>query len=80
MVKTYSATFIKNSGQERRMNFVRFQDLPEKFLEENVKNRSAPKALKNGSELVWDLDSNGFRTFNWNTISGPIENGQTDLT
>lgn len=80
MVKTYSATFVKSSGQERKMNFVRYQDLPEKFLNENVKNRTAPRANKNGFELVWDLDNNGFRTFNWNTISGPIENGQVNLT
>ena len=79
MVKTYSATFVKSSGQERKMHFVRYSDLPESFLQENVKGKKAPRAYKNGSELVWDLDSGGFRTFNWNTVSGPIENGEVNL-
>ena len=31
-VKSYNATFVKNTGEERVMNFVRNSDLPSKFL------------------------------------------------
>ena len=30
------------------------------------------RALKEGQELVWDLDSNDFRIFNWLQVQGQI--------
>ena len=32
-VKSYNATFVKSSGEERTMNFVRNSDLPSNFLD-----------------------------------------------
>ena len=69
-VKSYHATYTKNTGDNRTMNFVRIDDLPSTFLDGKIKNPSKARKLNQGQELVWDLDNKGFRTFNWNTIVG----------
>jgi hypothetical protein len=65
-------TFIKTNGDEREMNFVRIENLPEGFIEKNTAGGTAPK-LAEGQEIVWDLDASGFRVFNWNTAVGDVE-------
>lgn len=65
-------TFIKTNGDEREMNFVRIENLPEGFIEKNTAGGTAPK-LAEGQEIVWDLDASGFRVFNWNTTVGDVE-------
>lgn len=68
--KCYNAKYIKKSGEEREMNFVRFSDLPETFLSDRIKGDAVPRNLGEGREVVWDVDNSGFRVFNWNTIVG----------
>jgi hypothetical protein len=79
-VKSYNATFVKSSGEERTMNFVRNSDLPSNFLDGKVKNQNASRNYTEGRELVWDLDSEGFRTFNWETVVGQAETAEIELS
>ncbi len=64
-------TFIKTNGDERQMNFVRLDNLPEGFIEKNTAGGVGP-TLAEGQEIVWDLDASGFRVFNWNTTVGEV--------
>lgn len=69
-VTSYTATFVKSNGDNRQMNFVRLNDLPETFLHGKIKGNGAQRTLNEGQEVVWDLDNSGFRVFNWKTIVG----------
>lgn len=69
-VTAYTATFTKANGDSRQMNFVRLNDLPETFLSGKIKGNGKERTLNEGQEVVWDLDNNGFRVFNWKTIVG----------
>jgi hypothetical protein len=74
-MKTYCATFKKQNGQPREMRFVRIKDLPESFLNNLIKNKSKSngKQLMEGLEIVYDLEKNGLRIFNWKTVIGEIK-------
>ena len=73
MVTYYRATFVKANGDNREMKFIKLNDLPNNFLDGRIKNKDKQKALTEGHEVVWDIDKNGFRIFNWNTIVGEAE-------
>ena len=79
MIKTYSAKYIKKTGEERKMNFIRFSDLPESFLNDRIKGDGLQRNLGSGMEVVWDLDNNGFRVFNWNTVIGEAVEKETEI-
>ena len=79
MTKCYNATYVKNSGEKREMNFVRFSDLPESFLSGRIKGESPPRTLGEGREVGWDIDKSGFRIFNWNTIVGEAREGMVEV-
>ena len=55
------------------MKFVALQDLPEGFFTSQTKGTGKKLNLTEGSNLVWDLDMQGFRVFNKNTIVGELE-------
>lgn len=80
MVKSYSATYIKKSGEKRKMNFIRLNDLPESFLNDRVRGDAKPRNLGEGREVVFDVENDGFRVFNWNTVVGEAKTSQTDLS
>ena len=71
-VKTYSATFTKKNGESRLMNFIRPEDFTTEFVSTRLNNYTPKekRVLSEGLETVYDLDSNSFKTFNWNTIVG----------
>jgi len=69
----YSATYTKKDGSERAMRFVRTSDMPEAWFEKHVKGTGKKRVLKEGTELVWDIDNAGFRIFNWGTVKGEIK-------
>ena len=72
-MKGYQARFTKANGDDRHMRFVRVLDLPEGFLDDKVKNTGRPRVLKEGMELVWDVQAQAFRTFNWDTVVGEVQ-------
>ena len=75
----YRATFTKANGENREMNFVRLNDLPEAFLHGKIKGTGKQRTLNEGQEVVWDLDNNGFRVFNWKTIVGEAVTNNVNL-
>tara|TARA_Y200000002_G_C22535909_1_gene601819 strand:+ start:550 stop:795 length:246 start_codon:yes stop_codon:yes gene_type:complete len=78
-VTSYTATFVKANGENREMNFIRLNDLPETFLNGKIKGNGAQRTLNEGQEVVWDLDNSGFRVFNWKTIVGEATTADREL-
>ncbi len=72
MATIYNKTFIKKDGGQRTMKFVRLSELT--YDDYDIysipppnSTPSAKRKYAEGNELVWDLDANGFRVFNWKT-------------
>ena len=77
-MKVYTGTFVKQNGEQRTMNFVRLKDLPEEFIKVRVKGKKEPATLKEGLELVWDMDKSEFRIFNWTTTQGDVNEDEVE--
>ena len=67
----YTGTFTKQDGTQRTMRFVRSRDLPQSVFTETQRQNSN-RNLKEGYEIVFDIERNGFRAFNWNTTQGEV--------
>lgn len=70
-MRAYTGTFKKKDGSSRTMRFAKLGDLPPGFLTSKLLNRQTHN-LAAGSELVWDLDNNDFRVFNYLTLIGTL--------
>jgi len=68
----YKGTFIKQNGERRTMRFVKVSDLPQTFIDSKVKGKQK-HSLNEGTELVWDIDINEFRIFNYKLVVDKIE-------
>lgn len=68
-MKVYKGSFKKKNGEDRQMVFARIKDLPEKFVASKITGAGSEQRYPDGMELVWDLESDNFRVFNWNTAS-----------
>lgn len=77
-MKAYKSTFKKKNGESRNMVFARLYDLPEKFLNDKVQGAGSEQKYPEGMELVWDLESDNFRVFNWKTVEGPTTEIEID--
>ena len=64
-MKAYKGTFKKKNGESRDMVFARLYDLPQKFHDEKVQGAGSEQNYPDGMELVWDLEADNFRVFNW---------------
>jgi hypothetical protein len=78
-MKSYRASYKKLNGQVRRMHFAKIQDLPKGFIKNKSKNAINESNLGNGLELVWDLDNNDFRVFNWKTVEGAVKEEEVNF-
>ena len=67
-MKAFKGTFKKKNGESRQMTFARLADLPDQFLETRVSGAGSEQKYPDGMELVWDLEADSFRIFNWNTV------------
>ena len=54
------------------MRFVKTSELPQSFLEKVTSGGTKPK-LSGGFENVWDVENEGFRVFNHNTLQGELK-------
>lgn len=54
------------------MKFIKTSELPQSFLEKVTKGGTKPK-LSDGFENVWDVENEGFRVFNHNTLQGELK-------
>ena len=70
-MKAHKGTFKKKNGQAREMIFAHLYDLPETFLNKRAGGGDS-KTYEDGMELVWDIEADNFRVFNFNTIQGEI--------
>ena len=68
----YQGTFVKKDGSQRTMKFVKTKDLPNEFLSARLKGTGKQNNLGESKELVWDLDNQGFRVFNYETVVGKV--------
>ena len=71
MIDVYLGTFVKKDGSERTMKFVKFKDLPREFLSNKIKG-TGKSNLKEGFEVVYDIDQRDFRVFNHNAVIGDL--------
>lgn len=63
-------TFLKKDGTRRFMRFYSLKDMSDgerASLGIPAKSSRPAPAVEPGAELVWDIDAQGFRVFNWNT-------------
>jgi hypothetical protein len=72
IAEVHSGVFRKKDDSFRRMNFIKLKDLPTEFIESKLQGKRQ-HSLQEGLELVWDIDSKEFRTFNWKTAIGTVE-------
>lgn len=75
MFTVYEGKFKKTDGNERNMEFVRLKDLPVQFLAHKLKgnSRKTQRTLGEGMELVYDVQAENFRIFNWKTVIGEVK-------
>lgn len=73
MATEYTKTFMKKNGEERVMRFVRLAELTKEdydvySIPPPSSTPSAKRKYAEGMEVVWDLEANDFRCFNWNAV------------
>ncbi len=77
-MKAFKGTFRKKNGEIREMLFAHLRDLPDSFLDAKIVGSGSEKTYPEGMELVWDIEEDNFRIFNWNTQTGPVEQVKID--
>ena len=77
-MKAYKGSFKKKNGDSREMVFARLYDLPEKFLNDKVQGAGSEQTYPEGMELVWDLEADNFRVFNWKAVEGNTKEIEID--
>lgn len=77
-MKAFKGTFKKRNGDIREMLFAHVHDLPDSFLEEKIVGSGSEKSYPEGMQLVYDLEQDGFRIFNWATQVGSLEQVKID--
>ena len=73
---TYTGTFVKQNGQSRTMTFIKGSDIPGHVGTGTTRTRK----LNEGYEIVYDIEANGFRIFNWNTVNGTVTQGSVSMS
>ena len=77
-MKAFKGSFKKKSGEEREMFFARISDLPSQFVATKIVGAGKEQKHPEGMELVWDLDQDDFRIFNWKTTIDNIKEVEVD--
>ena len=74
-MRAFKGTFKKKNGESRDMLFAKISDLPQEFLDSEIGHGAgSEQTYAEGMELVWDLEADNYRVFNWATIvSDPKE-------
>ena len=66
-MKAFKGVFRKKDGTRREMVFARIQDLPQKFVASRIVGAGNEQTYPQGMELVWDLEADNFRIYNYKT-------------
>ena len=68
-MRAFKGTFKKKNGESRDMLFAKISDLPQTFLDSEIGHGAgSEQTYAEGMELVWDLEADNYRVFNWATI------------
>ena len=78
LMKAYKGSFKKKNGDSREMVFARLLDLPDSFLSDKVQGAGSEQTYPEGMELVWDLEADNFRVFNWKAVEGSTKEIEID--
>jgi len=78
LLKIYEGHFEKQNGDVRAMRFLKLNEVPSDFLPK-PKTGNTPKNYEEGVELVWDLDKEDFRTFNWGSVVGLVVEKEEEI-
>ena len=79
-MKAFKGTFKKKNGESRQMTFAKLADLPEQFLETRIIGAGSEQKYPEGMELVWDLEADNFRIFNWKSVDDTPKEFDIDET
>ena len=77
-MKAYKGSFKKKNGDKREMVFSRIKDLPNGFVAACIVGAGSEKTYPEGMELVWDLEADDFRIFNYKTADNDIQELDVD--
>ena len=77
-MKCFQGIFTKKDGTLRKMVFTRIEDMPHEFVSSKILGTGTERKLPEGMQLVWDLEQEGWRTFNYNKIVKPVEEYDID--
>ena len=77
-MKAFKGSFKKKSGENREMFFARISDLPSQFVASKIIGAGNEQKYPKGMELVWDLEQDDFRIFNWKTAVDKIKEVEID--
>lgn len=72
-MKAYKGSFKKRNGEIRNMLFAHLEDLPDTFLEQKIVGSGVERSYPEGMQLVWDIEEDNFRVFNWSTTVGEVQ-------
>jgi len=67
-MKAYKGKFTKKDGSERKMVFAKILDITkvnDEFIAAKIVGDGRSRNYGPGQELVWDLEADDFRIFNW---------------
>jgi len=70
-------TFIKVNGESRTMRFVRLSDFPSGMISESAQKHIDRLQSLHGSEIVYDIDKQDYRAYNWAKSSDESKSVQT---
>lgn len=77
-MKAYKGSFKKKNGETRQMMFSRIKDLPNGYVATKIVGAGSEKKYPDGMELVWDLEEDDFRIFNFKTVDSLIQELEVD--
>jgi len=71
-MKAYKGKFKKKDGSEREMVFAKIRDIVKvnsDFIAVKITGDGSSRNYGPGQELVWDIEADDFRIFNWEKAS-----------
>mgnify|MGYP003625489564 FL=1 len=72
----YSGSFVKSDGSTRSMRFIKENAVPQALRGSGQK----PQYLDSKHEVVFDLDKNGWRVFNHDTVVETPSHSREEVT
>tara|TARA_R110000744_G_scaffold334117_1_gene439495 strand:+ start:103 stop:351 length:249 start_codon:yes stop_codon:yes gene_type:complete len=74
----YTGTFTKQDGTIRTMRFIRSKDVPKSQFRTPA-GATMNRNMREGYEVVYDIERRGFRAFNWNSAIGEVTSQETSF-